>query len=103
MVAHGGPFGGLLFVLLLVGLLVVEILPGVGVDAQERPFEQENLPVEDAALEVDQPFGIERLAVVAGLEVEMRSGRTAVEPPSPMTSPASTHWFGSTSRSARWP
>ena len=33
VVAHGGPFGGLLFVLLLVGLLVVEILPGVGVDA----------------------------------------------------------------------
>lgn len=103
MVAHGGALGSLLLVLPLVGLLVVEVLPGVGVDAQERALEQEDLAVEDAALEVDQPLGVERLPVVAGLEVQVGSGGTPGGAAQAMMSPASTHWLGSTSRSERWP
>ena len=64
VILHGGLFGGLLLVLLLVGDLVVEVLPRVRIDAEERFLQQERFSAQDAVLEVDQPFGVERLAVI---------------------------------------
>ena len=75
VVTHGGLFGSLLLVLLLVGDLIVEILPGIGVDAEEGFFQQEGFAAQDAVLEVDQPFGVESLPVVAGFEMQVRACR----------------------------
>ena len=58
--------------LLLVGDLVLEILSGFRVDAEERLFQQECLTAQQPLLEVDQALGIERLTVIAGLEMEVR-------------------------------
>ena len=80
VVFHGRFLGGFLLVLLLVGDLVFEILSGVGVDAEERLLQEEGLAAQRSVLEVDQAFGVERLSVVAGLEVEMRSRRPARRP-----------------------
>lgn len=49
-----------------------EVLPGVRVDAEERFFQQEGLAAQQSVLEVDEPLGVERLPVIAGLEMQVR-------------------------------
>ena len=77
VVATGGLFDDLFFVHLFVGDFVVEILPRIRIDAEERFFEQECFAAKNAVFEVDQPLGVERMAVVTGFEVQVRACRTA--------------------------
>ena len=57
------------------GLLVFEVLPGVRMDVRRTIFLSRKVSRRSVAvLEVDQPLGVERLPVVAGLEMEMRAG-----------------------------
>ncbi len=56
---------------------VIEVLPRVRVDVEERFLQQERFAAQHSVLEVYQAFRVECLAVVAGLEMQMGSRRAA--------------------------